>query len=366
MKRRLMSLDPHTPLRDNRSMRSLIPICLVSALLLPGCAKNQPRVVLYCGQDREFAEEILADFTKQTGIRVDLRTDTEADKSVSLFEALVRESKHPRCDVFWNGEILNTIRLGQKGVLAPYASTASQPPLRKGGSEESKGGSDWDWPRSANGSWHPLAGRARILLVNANLLTEAERPKSIFELTDKKWQGKVAIAKPAFGTTATHAACLFQALGKEKAEQFYRELRANATVLPGNKDVAVAVAAGQFAVGFTDTDDAIGEVQHGRPVVIIYPDQDGIGTLFYPNTLALISGGPNPDAGRKLIDYLLRPEVEARLAKGPSAQIPVNPKVEAKPPVATPQTVKAMAVDFEKAAALWDEVQTFLRNEFAR
>jgi hypothetical protein len=28
--------------------------------------------------------------------------------------------------------------------------------------------------------------------------------------------------------------------------------------------------------------------------------------------------------------------------------------------------VKAMAVDFDKAAGLWDEVQTFLRNEFAR
>jgi iron(III) transport system substrate-binding protein len=325
---------------------------LICIVLVAGCGKAQPRVVLYCGQDREFAEDLLKDFTTRTGIRVDLRTDTEADKSVSLFEALVRESRHPRCDVFWNGEILNTIRLGQKGLLAPYSSPASSP-----GPE---------WPRSPDGSWHPLAGRARVLIVNTELLAEADRPKSILELTQPKWKGRVAIAKPAFGTTATHAACLFQALGKERAERFYRELRPNVTVLPGNKDVAVAVAAGQYAVGFTDTDDAHVEVQRGRPVAMIFPDQDDFGTLFLPNTIALIKGGPNLDAGRKLIDYLLSAEVEARLARGPSAQIPVNPKVDVQPPVATPKTVKPMAVDFDKAAVLWEEVQTFLRNEFAR
>jgi len=326
---------------------ALLLICLVV-----GCGKAQPRVVLYCGQDREFAEDILKEFTAQTGIRVDLRTDTEADKSVSLFEALVRESRHPRCDVFWNGEILNTIRLGQKGLLVPYASPASR--------------AGPGWPRSGDGSWHPLAGRARVLMVNTEKLPEAERPKSIFELTDAKWKGRVAIAKPAFGTTATHAACMFQALGKNQAERYYRELRPNVTLLPGNKDVAVAVAAGQYAVGLTDTDDANVEVQRGRPVAIVYPDQDGIGTLFFPNTVGLIHGGPNPESGKKLIDFLLSPGVEAQLANGPSAQIPVNPDVAAQPAVATPKTIKPMLVDFDKAAELWEQVQTFLRNEFAR
>ena len=38
--------------------------------------------------------------------------------------------------------------------------------------------------------------------------------------------------------------------------------------------VAEGVAQGQFAVGITDTDDAIAEVRAGRPVVIVFPDGD--------------------------------------------------------------------------------------------
>jgi iron(III) transport system substrate-binding protein len=101
---------------------------------------------------------------------------------------------------------------------------------------------------------------------------------------------------------------------------------------------------------------------------MIFPDRDGMGTLFIPNTVAIIRGCPNPDGARKLVDYLLSAEVEAKLAEGGSHQIPLNPDVKATlpPQMETPRSVKPMAVDFAKAADLWDEVQAFMRDEFAR
>src|SRR5438874_11801534 len=93
----------------------------VSALAA-GCSSSSPRVVLYCAQDREFAESILADFTTRTGLAVDPKYDTEADKSVSLYEELRREKDRPRCDVHWNNEVLATIRLKVAGLLEPYDS----------------------------------------------------------------------------------------------------------------------------------------------------------------------------------------------------------------------------------------------------
>ena len=210
--------------------------------------------------------------------------------------------------------------------------------------------------------------RARVIVVNTERVAEAERPKSLFDLAELKWKGQVAMAKPLFGTTATQAACLFQVLGPDQAKEFYRGLKSNGVhIMSGNKQVAEAVAAGQIAVGLTDTDDAIIEVEAGRPVALIFPDRDGIGTLFIPNTLCIIRNSPNPDGARKLVDYLLSAEVEKRLAEGPGRQIPLNPQVEARLPAAieTPRTVKAMEVDFEKAAELWDEAQAFLRNEFS-
>lgn len=318
-------------------------------MLGSGCRHETPRVVLYCGQDREFAEGVLADFTQQTGITVDLRCDTEADKSVSLYEALVRERAAPRCDVFWNNEILHVMRLAKAGLLEPYASPAA---------------ADFPaWTRPADRSWQAFAARARILLVDARL-PEAERPKNLVDLADPKWRGRVAMAKPLFGTTATHGACLFAAMGEQAAKDFLTRLRPNVAILPGNKDVAVAVGAGRFAVGLTDTDDALDEIRKGRPVTMVYPDQDGLGTLFLPNTLALVRGAPHPAAARKLIDFLLSPAVETALAHGPSGQIPLNPQLKLDLPVATPRTVRAMAIDFTKAAELWEASQTFLRANF--
>src|SRR5207249_11264893 len=124
--------------------------------------------------------------------------------------------------------------------------------------------------------WTAFAARARVIVVNTNLVPEADRPKSVLDLTDSKWKGRAAIAKPLFGTTATQAAALFEVLGPEAAMAFYRGLKANGVnVVAGNKQVAEGVAKGQFAVGLTDTDDALGEIEAGKPLAMLFPDRDG-------------------------------------------------------------------------------------------
>src|SRR5262245_36127727 len=102
-------------------------VAILLCLFAAGCGSNSPRVVVYSALDREFAEPILSDFTKETGIAVVPRWDTEANKSVGLYEDLVREKDRPRCDVHWNNEIVATIRLQRQGILEPYASPAAVP-----------------------------------------------------------------------------------------------------------------------------------------------------------------------------------------------------------------------------------------------
>ncbi len=159
----------------------------------------------------------------------------------------------------------------------------------------------------------------------------------------------------------------FAAWGDERAEKFFERLKANdIQILDGNKQVAVAVGAGKLAFGLTDTDDALEEIGGGQPVEIIYPDQGpgGLGTLFIPNTLAILKGCPHPEAARRLVDYLLSEEVEGKLAAGPSGQIPLNSRVKIKPPVETPASIRAMRVDFAAAAEKWDIAARYLRDRF--
>ena len=65
------------------------------------------------------------------------------------------------------------------------------------------------------------------LLVNTKLMPPSGRPKGITDLVAPKWKGGIGIAKPLFGTTATHVACLFAAWGDDKAAAFFKGLKAN-------------------------------------------------------------------------------------------------------------------------------------------
>lgn len=337
-------------------MRNFWLLGAAAVSLAAGCTtRTANEVVVYTALDSEFSQPILQRYEEQSGVPVRAKFDVEANKTLGLTQEIIAEASRPRCDVFWNNEILNTLRLEQKGLLEacqPKMASA-YPPLF----------------RSPEGTWHGFAARARVLLVNTEMVGDGERPNSLYDLADEKWRAKGGLAKPLFGTTATHVACLFAYLGDEKARQLLDDIKSNEVqVFPGNKQVAQAVSSGQIVFGLTDTDDAIGEIEAGHPVAIVYPDQqdDGLGTLFIPNTLAIIQGSPHPQEARKLVDYLLTPEIEVDLAKGPSAQIPLSSEVEVELRVETPRTVRAMEVDFYQAAEKWDVAARAARDVFAR
>jgi len=325
-----------------------------SCALAVGCWSDSPDVVVvYTALDEEFSSTILDDFHRETSVEAWPKFDSEATKTVGLANALMAQGDHPSADVFWNNEILNTLRLRDAGLLAAYDSPAGRA-----------------YPamfQAQDHTWFGFAARARVLLVNTEMVDESQRPRSIHDLADPRWQGKVGLAKPLFGTTATHAACLFAAWGDDEARAYFMSLKQNdVQILASNKQVAVAVAAGQLAFGLTDTDDAIIEVEQGFPVEIVYPDrgEGELGTLFIPNSLAVMKNAPHPEAARKLVDFLLSPAVEGALARGRSAQIPLQPGVTVDVRVETPATVHPMDVDFGAAAAVWDTVAEFMRDEF--
>lgn len=322
--------------------------------LANGCAPGAAQeVVVYCALDEGFARPILADFEQETGVAVGWKFDVESTKTVGLVNRIILEQKQPRCDLFWNNEILHTLRLERMGLLESYSSP--------------KGDAYPDAYRSPGRFWHGFAARARVLIVNKSV-PEAERPRSIRDLVDPRWKNQVALAKPLAGTTATHAAVLFARWGTDEATRFFRSLKENAHVLSGNKQVAREVAAGQVAFGLTDTDDAVIEADQGQPVVTVYPDQgaDGEGTLFIPNSLALIKNGRHLDHARRLVDFLLSAPIEERLAKGESAQFPVSREVTVRSRAEPAVAVRWMDVDFAAAAAAWDEASDFLKSEFTR
>ena len=100
-------------------------------------------------------------------------------------------------------------------------------------------------------------------------------------------------------------------------------------------------------------------------MAIVYPDREPDETRHavhsqHPGDL---KSCPHPEAARRLVDYLLSPAWK-QAGRGPSAQIPLNPAVDAPSAWKRRRTVKAMQVDFAAAADEWDAASQFVRDEF--
>lgn len=327
---------------------------------LSGC-RNTPQsgsggqeVVVYTALDNIYAEPILKRFEQLTGIKVQAVYDAEAAKTTGLVSRLVAERARPRCDVFWNNEILRTIQLKQQGLLEPYAS-----PSAAGIPSPFK---------DPEGTWTGFAARARVLAYNTKLIRPGEVPQSLKALADPRWRGKVAMAYPLFGTTASHAAVLYQKWGRTAALDFFKSLKSNdIKIMEGNGASCRAVADGELPLALTDSDDASLATGEGKPLAwTLIADEPQGGGLLIPNTVALIKGCPHPEAGRKLIDTLLSAEVEAALAASPSIQIPLRPGVAAPPAVQAMAQAKFSDPNYSQSTGMLEVSADDLKAVFAR
>jgi iron(III) transport system substrate-binding protein len=315
--------------------------------LLSGCVdRTDSDVVVFSALDREFAFPILDGFERSTEGQTTVisKFDVESTKTVGLVNEIIAQKERPVCDLFWNNEIMHTVRLQKLGLLEPrsWNVESGYPPDMI----------------ASDGSWCGFAARARILIINTDLIENPDDyPTSVADLADPKWAKQCAMARPLFGTTATHFAVLRETLGREATMERLRKIRDNAVILSGNKQVALAVSSGRVAWGLTDTDDAIIEKDNGMPVTIVFPDQasDQPGTLRIPNTVAVLKNAPHRVAAGLLADYLVRPETEDRLAMGDSSQLPISRDAKYPPRVLPDKPVRWMRVNFEDAADGWEK-----------
>ncbi len=308
------------------------------------CRSSEPtedvtgQVTVYVSTDRVFSEPVLREYEKRSGITVNAVYDTEETKSTGLANRLLAEQARPQADVFWSNEPVRTLVLKSRNVLAPYKSPNAQgiPAILI----------------DPDGYWTGFSARIRVIAYNTTLVRPDEAPRSVFDLAAPKWRGQVAIADPRFGSTSFHVAALYALAGNEKVDEFFRRLKANGVrVVDGNSVVRDLVARGEVKVGLTDTDDVNVALENGQPIGMVLPDKDGLGVPVMPNMVSLIANAPHADEGRKLVDYLLSPDVERQLAQSEAVQIPLHAGVQGPKNIPAIDTFKPMTLDYAKAAA---------------
>lgn len=287
----------------------------------PG-AGDARAVVLYTSADDEFARAVIDLFESQTGLRVEMVGDTEATKTTGLVTRLQAERHAPRADVWWSSEPMGTLLLAESGVLEPGALRGAVPE---------------HWPAELVGdgwTWVGFAERGRVIAYASGRVPTP--PRTLAELTEPEWKGRVGMARPQFGTTRGHMALLHARWGAEPFEAWLAAMHANGLRLyDGNARAVRALYEGEVDAVLTDTDDVWAAIANAWPIGMTYEavaDHErwpSLGATTIPNTVGVVRGGPNPDGARRLAAFLCSEPVERLLARSASKNIPVHPAARA-------------------------------------
>ena len=231
------------PVRLSRLRLAAAVVAL--ALVVAGCGSDGPddaggsggdgpELTVYSGRNEALAGPLLKMFTKDTGIEVAVRY---AD-SASLAAQLVEEGSRSPADVFFSQDAGALGALSKRGLLAELAPEALDAVDAK--------------YRSKDGTWVGVSGRARVIVYNPGKVPEAEVPKSVFDLADPKWKGRIAVAPTNASFQSFVTAMRIQA-GDERTREWLRALKANDPItFPGNLAIVEAVDKGEAELGLVN------------------------------------------------------------------------------------------------------------------
>ncbi|HEY3244484.1 MAG TPA: extracellular solute-binding protein [Phycisphaerae bacterium] len=307
--------------------------------------------VVYTSVDETFARQVLDEFTKRTEVRVEAIFDSEAGKTTGLVNRIRIEKDRPRADVFWSGELFNTLLLARDGLLEPWG--AGDGP-----------GSAGDIPeryRDPQGRWFAVGLRARVLAFDPKRMSAEQLPQKLADLARPEFAAHFAIANPLFGTTHGHVAAMLASWGESQTRDFLTALHAHhATIVDGNSAAVREVIHGQAHFCLTDTDDVWEAQKDGASLELRYIDLGDGGTLLIPTSMGVIRGCPHRDAARKLVEFLASAETERLLFHSASRNIPVRPALRrelgAELPPETHVPYDKIAEQMEAAARLTREI----------
>ena len=294
----------------------------VAGWAMTGCrprARAGSEVVLYSSLDERYAVALGRLFERRTGIRVRLVSDTETAKSTGLVNRLIAESSRPVADVFLSGDILRA------GQLKRHGRTVAWQHERRS-----------DLPASAyddpEGHWLASSVRLRVLIVHPTRAGRESRPSSMLDVAKPEFAPRSCLANPLFGTTSMHARVLRESMGAAGAKAFFELFSRNGgRMLASNGEVRRKVVSGEFAYGWTDSDDVSVALRDRSPVEYVIPDQapGAMGVVVVPCTVCVVRDAPHPAEARELARFLASEVTEEWLARSEASHWPLNPRLEA-------------------------------------
>ncbi|MDG4550207.1 MAG: Fe(3+) ABC transporter substrate-binding protein [Candidatus Contendobacter sp.] len=310
-------------MRNRLIPRILLSACCLLPTLLSTPALAGGEVNIYSARKEDLIKPLLDDFSKQTGIAVNLVTGKEE----ALLQRLQSEGANTPADVLLTSDAGRLAAAQRAGVLQAVKSPAltAKVPVSY---------------RDLAGYWYGLSVRARPVIYARDRVKPADL--STYEaLADPKWKGKVCVRSSDSVYNQSLVAGMIAHHGEAKTEAWAKGLVANFARPPkgGDRDQIKAVAAGEcdltlantyYLGGMVNSSDEA-EKQTAAKVAVFWPDAKTTGVHVNVSGAGVTAHARHRDEAVKLLEFLASDSAQRWYAET-NNEYPVNPAI---PPSAT-------------------------------
>jgi len=275
-------------------------VLLLAALVLAlaGCgggAAKEERLTLYTSFGADLYTPLVEAFEERTGIKVDVVFGGTGE----LLRRIEAEKGTAGADVMLGGgaESFEAYR----ELFEPY--TVKDDALIPGAL------------KAPDRLWYGFNALPMVIMYNRDLVPEEELPQGWADLTDPRWEGRLAMSDATkSGTAFVQVVTMLTLFGDDGADGWntVSAVAKNARVLGSSSLPPKGVDEGEYALALTNENTAWKYAQAGGPVGWIYPAE---GTATIPDSVALVKGGANPEAARRFMDFLFSREAQEMAAR---------------------------------------------------
>ncbi|MEY2989501.1 MAG: hypothetical protein RLZZ163_417 [Actinomycetota bacterium] len=300
---------------------------LASALLLSACgggtdeaggnsgdtvAGSTEPVVVYSGRAEELVAPLFEQFTEETGIRVEVRYGDTAELAAQIIE----EGDASPADLYFGQDAgaLGALDAAGQCAALPAAIAETVPAVY----------------RAADGNWTGITGRARVIAYDSSQLSADEVPTSVFELTDPKWRGQVAIA-PTNGSFQAFVTAMRVAAGDDATREWLQGLVDNdAQIYEKNSLIRDAVDAGEVQLGLINhyywyqKAAEVGEDEMNVQLAFTEPGDPG--TLVNVAGACVITPSDNQQGAGELLTWMMTEPIQQWFVEN-TYEYPLTPGV---------------------------------------
>jgi iron(III) transport system substrate-binding protein len=291
-------------------------------------ADNGGPLTVYSGRSEALVAPLFDRFTERTGIEVKV----SYQKTPALATQLLTEGADTPADLMFAQDSGYLTVLAERGLLSPLP-------------QELLDQVDSAF-RDPAGRWIGTSGRARVLVYSPERVAPDELPRSLADIADPRWKGRIGWA-PGNASFQAHLSAIRHVWGAERTREWLEAVRANDPVVyPKNSPQVKAVAAGEIDLGWVNhyylhkLKPQVGE----RAVNYSFPEPGDAGNVLMASGIGVLASSPHAEAARRLIEFLVSPESQAYFAQE-TFEYPVRPGVATHPDVPPLEALGLARVD---------------------